>query len=684
MPLYSEDTATRSFLPLSDIPSTFSEVINAQFGETVTELPSVAGKRLTELAIARSTGAKLSLGDAQSRIDAAGLAGKLTAQEGITDSALDLIIERKKDELQRQATLARAEGGTGQAAARLGVALGTSLLDPVNVGLAFVPVVGEARYARILGKAGTSVVARAGVRAGVGALEGAAGAAIAEPLIYTAKQQEQADYEMTDSLMNLAFGTLFGGGLHVAAGGGADVYRAMRSRGAVPIDAPEAAAELRGESLIPRADELPAPERAMETRFAKRIEDDVDGAIAEYRAVDGADGGRVLNTDLARELSPDYRVDRTRSSAVHEPASYLVKRMYERELAKPPGPDQDALVLFSAGGTGAGKSTALEALAGPTARRAQIIYDTNMNTLDSAVRRIEQALHAGKEVQIAYVWRDPVDALVNGALPRAMRMGRTVPIGEHAKTHVGAAKVVKQLAELYKGDERVSLQVLDNSHGKGNARLGSIESIPDLEYNRVREDLNAALEATHRSGAISDAVYRGTKGKDAAGAGPRSPQQPNRPGAGRQPESQDAGQVTLSAADRAAAASPQVREAALRTAVGQFGDSRPVNVEPLFAGDDQAIAQTSARVATAPDPTVARQVEAAKAIDEEIAQSSTALETAEEDAAVAEAMLADQSKFLDRDTSNDPEMKAAAALAKKNASLARAAELATNCLIRGD
>jgi hypothetical protein len=51
--------------------------------------------------------------------------------------------------------------------------------------------------------------------------------------------------------------------------------------------------------------------------------------------------------------------------------------------------------------------------------RAAIVYDTNLSTLRSAVEKIEQALDAGKRVYIAYVHRDPVEALVRGALPRA-------------------------------------------------------------------------------------------------------------------------------------------------------------------------------------------------------------------------------------------------------------------------
>jgi hypothetical protein len=679
MPLFSEDTNTRSILPLDEIPSTFSDVINAQFTQGRIDLPSVALDRMRQLSDAQDTGTLLQKPEADEVVRAAGLENHLKIDDaGISNNALSLLIERKNEELRIQQTLARARGGVGEGAARLGVALGTSLLDPVNVASAFIPVVGEARYGRLLASAG-GLGGRTAVRAGIGAAEGAVGAAVVEPIIYTSKMQEQADYDMSDSLMNVAFGTLFGGGLHAIGGAGLDAYRAMRGRGEIPPDVPELLAGLDGESPIPRAEKLSTAERGIETRLANRIDENLDSAISEYAQLPESEGGRILNTDVARELSPEYRADRTKSAAVHEPASYLVKRMYERKLAEVPGPDQDARVLFSAGGTGAGKTTALEHMAGPMTKRAQIIYDTNMNTLDSAVRRVEQALKAGKEVSIMYTWRDPVDALTNGSLPRAMRMGRTVPINEHAKTHVGAAKVVKQLAELYAGDERVTVQVLDNSHGKGNVKLGSVDQVPELEYTRVREDLETALEQAHQSGAISDAVYRGSRATDTAGESPRGVVAESRARDGGELEPQDAG--TVSAATRADEVSPQVREAALRTAVGQVADGKPVNVESLFSPRDE-IATAAARDATAPDVEAPRAEARSKAIDEEVAQSNTELEAAEQEAALAEQQLNAQSKFNGLEPT-DPAMEAAAELAKKAERWSRAAELATNCLIRG-
>lgn len=266
---------------------------------------------------------------------------------------------------------------------------------------------------------------------------------------------------------------------------------------------------------VPYAEPRPVlTDTQIEERFRARLTDK-PAAMTEYAALEGSDNGRILNTDLARELSPDYVADRTRSAAVHEPASALVKEMYAQKLAEDPAAGQDPLVVFSAGGTGAGKSVGLNAAleANPDLQRAQIVYDTNLNRLESATQKIDQALAAGKRVHVIYTARDPVTALTQGALPRAMRMGRTVPLVEHAKTHVGAAEAIGAIAEHYKDDQRVTVTAVDNTGARGEQRIIPVSKVAKLDYNATHEALSAALEAEFAAGRISDPVYQGTAGR---------------------------------------------------------------------------------------------------------------------------------------------------------------------------
>lgn len=229
-------------------------------------------------------------------------------------------------------------------------------------------------------------------------------------------------------------------------------------------------------------------------------------------------GGRILNTDAARELFPEYAADRTLSAQVHEPASQFVKNLYTEKLSKPTPQGLDNTVVFTAGGTGAGKTSAIRRAsqeASDAINNAEMIYDTNMNTFKSADDKIQQALKAGRNVQVFYTYRDPVKALTEGALPRASKMeeafgsGRTVPLSEHLKTHVGSQQTIKELAEKYKNNDNVMIRAIDNSKGVEDIKYMDINKIPKLNETELRKKLNEALEKSKSN--ISEAIYRGTK-----------------------------------------------------------------------------------------------------------------------------------------------------------------------------
>lgn len=267
---------------------------------------------------------------------------------------------------------------------------------------------------------------------------------------------------------------------------------------------------------------------AVESRFAAWILEDVDRAVTDYAKHPETNGGKILNTDIARDLSRDYNATKDSrsalSAAVHEPASWLVKEMYRRKLAESAKAGEDPVVSFTAGGTGAGKSSAVDKVTAVQAlvRKSQIVYDTNMNTWDSAVNRIEQALEAGKSVNFVYVARDPVVALTQGALPRAMRQGRTVPLAEHAKTHIGATKVAQRLAEKYKDHPNVVIKIIDNTGPHGSQYVADIAMLKEIDYNGLEGRLKAALESEYKNGKITEPIYRGTIGGDAKPASVRA------------------------------------------------------------------------------------------------------------------------------------------------------------------
>lgn len=294
-----------------ELESPMEDVLGATAEQAITELPIASILRMNELSRAQASKQRIDAETARQRVKDSGLEGRLTvSDDGIAEQALDILISRKKEEVRRQDILSRAPTGFGSKAQQLGMAFAASALDPVNVGLSFVPAVGQARYLRYLAGA-KGILGRTAIRAGVGAVEGAAGAAIIEPLVYAAKTQEQADYDMTDSLLNVAFGTVFGGGLHVLGGLAADAGKALSpARVAKPRIEPTI------DGMASRVDAMPLPEReiAMRTAVAQAMQGkavDVVPVVRQSEASNTSAGGDMRqNIDEVVEVDPNTLIFR--------------------------------------------------------------------------------------------------------------------------------------------------------------------------------------------------------------------------------------------------------------------------------------------------------------------------------------------------------------------------------------
>lgn len=271
LPITTPDLPVYQDRFLSDYTAPARDVLGAQIGQAVDELPiaqagDISGLQTAEQGrlISRFGGRDapdsplLSPDDAKAKLEAGGLQGQLEIPDGgIRSRALDLLMAHRTEQNRRNSIVARSPGGFGLTAAGVTGQLATSVLDPLNDAMAFIPVVGEARYAKLLASAGESLVGRAAVRAGVGAVEGATGAAVLQPLQYEASQAYQDDYTMNDAAANVLFGGLFGAALHSVGGGIGDVYRMGRG---VPLEHQKAAASEAIAALIedrqPRVSEL--------------------------------------------------------------------------------------------------------------------------------------------------------------------------------------------------------------------------------------------------------------------------------------------------------------------------------------------------------------------------------------------------------------------------------------------
>ncbi len=195
----------------TNMPVGTLDVLGATFEQTLSENPLNSLIRFGQLTSKEYTGARLSKEEwEQSEYFREGI----EYYDRLTDTAAAQLAESYDTRQKRNAVINSGRGGFWQGAGQFGVGLAASMLDPLAIGASFIPVVGQARYANMVAKHG-----RTSARLAKGGVEGAVGAVAVEPIVLgVATYEQNKDYTLANSLMNVVFGTAMGGGLHAVAG----------------------------------------------------------------------------------------------------------------------------------------------------------------------------------------------------------------------------------------------------------------------------------------------------------------------------------------------------------------------------------------------------------------------------------------------------------------------------------
>lgn len=221
-----------------------------------------------------------------------------------------------------------------------------------------------------------------------------------------------------------------------------------------------------------------------------------------------------ISTDIALRFFIPDGYEGTNSNVFHKPSVFLNNLIFERYISNKKGIGK--VVFFTAGGTGAGKTSSLKAL-----DRSEVAfsYDSNLAVFDTAVKKIDAVLEAGYEVFVAYVHRPAVNAFAEGVVKRALSFlddgepPRTVPIPAHVKTHVQCPLVALQIYEHYSGHPKLNLVVYDNSYKEGEAAVVSIPFLEGQLYTKEAQELltqklYAIADEKFKKNEISDKIYK--------------------------------------------------------------------------------------------------------------------------------------------------------------------------------
>lgn len=242
-----------------------------------------------------------------------------------------------------------------------------------------------------------------------------------------------------------------------------------------------------------------------------------------------------VNADNAKQIFPEY--NGTNAMEFDKVGGNLAKLVYNDLLVQHEG-DTNKTVLFSAGGTGSGKSTAIKGLKQDYA----IQFDSNLNNFDRAKQNIDNALSKGYQVDIRYVYRDPSQAFTQGVLKRyELGEPRTVPVDTHINAHINARDNILKLAEEYKNNPNVDIQFFDNSGKLEDIKNITLENVAQKTYNKaaLRKELTDYANKLKEKGILSQeqaTALTGSNGTEVR----KQPEAGNKP---RQPETKQTEKV---------------------------------------------------------------------------------------------------------------------------------------------
>lgn len=137
-------------------------------------------------------------------------------EQDTREGVVDYLVKRKQVEQERSSVVNR--GPQNAYGTFFLASLATNFADPINIGSAFIPVVGQTRFANMVARSGKNVA-----RLQRGFIEGFVGNAAVEPIVYGVARSEQSDYDQYDAFFNIAAGGILGSSLHVGFGKIGDV-----------------------------------------------------------------------------------------------------------------------------------------------------------------------------------------------------------------------------------------------------------------------------------------------------------------------------------------------------------------------------------------------------------------------------------------------------------------------------
>jgi hypothetical protein len=256
---------------------------------------------------------------------------------------------------------------------------------------------------------------------------------------------------------------------------------------------------------FPKDKSLKGKDAQIQDRSIKHFLENKDELTNKYIK----DFGNIGNTDDARKLFESVGYNGLNASAVHEAASALNKEVINKLIQS----SSSREVEMYAGGAGSGKTSAIKTLKPNVTETAAAIIDGNMSSYKSAIKKIDEFLTAGKQVNISYVYRDPLDAWENGVIKRMLtnveEKGRVVRLSTFMENTKGSYDTIKKMLDNnLDSHQNININIIDNSLGFGNTDYMDKNKFNSIKYNdELRNKLLLRTRELYNSGKISKQQY---------------------------------------------------------------------------------------------------------------------------------------------------------------------------------
>lgn len=399
-----------------------------------------------------------------------GIPGHLDFTNPIPEDAARSLNSETQDYLKRQEIAMREPAGVWSGAKVFGVNILSSALDPLNVAAALVPGLGEERYASLLARAGTSVLGRTAIKAGVGAAGATLGNIPLVALQYGLSQEDQQDYHMADALRDLAVGGAFGALLHGSLGAVGDLWHGMP------------------DPILRTIQEAPAPvnEAALRTAISQ---------LAEGRPVTAS---LIFEAHQARMLDRAPVIDTAEVGRLAEEAQLNERANQLTETLKtlPQGDPRAADILARLKAiddylqndlvVGGARKAAL-------ARRDELLTDTNPEKLQAAAAPLEQRRQAdasltATQARLAEITAERAKAQADVALslPPKMQQGPSIALPE-AMRYAAGDKTPEAVSLSNYADEAAKIKAPDESVAELPPELADILKAHQASFDQAAE-----------------------------------------------------------------------------------------------------------------------------------------------------------------------------------------------------